>query len=392
MKILMTTCGGFVRGIKGWPEYGLAKELIKMGHEVVGLTSANLMKKMKAKRKEIIDGITVKRFNPILPGSFFWMAKQKFDIVHAHFPGYMAPISSYAALLKKIGKNVPLVHTIHGIYHDPFLVNDIENPFETSIKYENMQRTFPLNPLKLPNWFAHLTIFEADRILALTNFERRELKKYGVPLKRITVVPNGINLSLYENLPSKKYFRNKFKINGHIILFVGQPRRRKGPEYLIKAMPKIIKAYDDAILIFVGYRKNLELEILVKKMKLEKNVKFLGFLSEKDKISAYRSADVFCLPTNYEGFGIVFIEAMACGTPIVTTDTPGIKEIVVPHRNGILVPPRNSGKLAEAIIKIFDSRNLQKIFSNNNKKDVKKYDWPIVAKRVEKLYKELVYE
>ena len=387
----MTTCGGFVKGLKGWPEYGLAKELIKMGHEVVGLTSINLMKKMNARREEIIDGIKVKRFNPLLPGSFFWMVKQKFDLVHAHFPGYMAPISSYAALLKKIENKYPLVHTIHGIYHDPFLVDDIENPFSKRIKYENMQKTFPLNPLRLPNWFAHLPIFEADKIFALTKFERKEVHKYGVDLNKIEVIPNGIDLTAYRDLPNKSYFRKKYRINEHIILFVGQPRGRKGPEYLIMAMPKILRVYSDAKLIFVGYRRNPELESLVKRMKIEKNVKFLGFLSEKDKIAAYRSADVFCLPTNYEGFGIVYIEAMACGTPIVTTKTPGINEIVVPNRNGLLVPPRNPDKIAAAIIKIFDSKNLQRKFSRNNIKDVKKYDWPIVAKKVEKKYEELVY-
>ena len=391
MKILMTTCGGFVRGLKGWPEYGLARELVKMGHEAFGLTSVNLMKKMNAKREEVIDGIKVKRFNPILPGSFFWMAKRDFDIVHAHFPGYMAPISSYAALMKKIFNKWPMVHTIHGIYHDPFLVDDIENPFEKPIRYENMQKKFPINPLKIPNWFAHLSIFESDKIFALTKFEKMEIHKYGVPLSKIEVIPNGIDLNMYEHLPDKKYFKEKYGIRGHMILFVGQPRGRKGPEYIIKSMPKILKKYPDSILIFIGYKSNTQLEEMVKEMKLQKNIRFLGFLSEKDKIAAYRSADVFCLPTNYEGFGIVYIEAMACGTPIVTTKTPGINEIVVPNRNGLLVPPRNPDKLADAIIKLFDSDNLRDRMSKNNIRDVKKYDWPKVAKKVEKIYEELVY-
>lgn len=392
MNILMTTCGGFIREIRGWPEYNLARHLILRGHKVTGLTSTSVMKKMGAKRNEIISGVIVRRFNPILPTSLLWMLQHEFDIIHAHFPGYIAPISSYAALLKflKKRKKIPLVHTIHGIYHDPFLVDDVEDPFSKPIKYNNIQCKFSLNPIKAINWFVHLPIFNADKLIALTKFEKEELQKYGIPRDKIEVVPNGIDLSMFSPLPPKDKFKKKFKIKGRLILFVGQLRRRKGPEYLIMSMPKILEEYPDTSLVFIGYKRNKKIEYIVKENNLENHIRFLGFLSERDKIAAYRSADVFCLPTNYEGFGIVYLEAMACGTPIVTTDTPGVMEIVIPKRNGLLVPPKDPNELARAIIKLFDSPSLSKKISKNNISDVKKYDWKIIAEKIESIYYKLL--
>ena len=392
MKILMVTCGGFIKGLSGWPEYGLARELVRMGHEVTAVTSSSVGKKFKAMRHENIDGIEVFRSNPIIPfGLVDVLKKKKFDIIHAHFPGYMAPLSSYSALYKKLfDKGTPLVHTVHGIYHDPFLVKDIEDPFSHPIRREMFRKKISINPILAASWFAHLPINVADRIFALTQYEKNELASYGIEKSKIDVIPNGIDLKKFEVKTKKNMFKRKYGINGHMVLFVGQARGRKGPEYLVMSAKKVLKRFPDTTIVFVGYRMNKELEELAMREGVSDNIKFIGYVSERDKIAAYRDADVFVLPTNYEGFGIVYIEAMACGTPIVTTDTPGISEIVKPERNGLLVKPKNPDSLAKGIIRILENRNLRSAISRNNKKDANYYSWQNIARKVKTIYESLL--
>jgi glycosyltransferase involved in cell wall biosynthesis len=284
----------------------------------------------------------------------------------------MSAMSSWAAL----GKKCPMVHSVHGLYHDPYLVKDVNDPFGAKIRYDNMQQTFGF---KLKNWFCHLPIFRADMILPQNRFEFDELVKFGISKEKMKIVPtSGIKL---DNWKKKGSFRDKYNINGKMILFVGQPIRRKGPEYLIKAMLDIVKVHPDIRLVFVGYRRNERIERLCERIR--NNVIFVGFLEEQDKINAYFDADVFCLPTLYEGFGLVYLEAMAAKTPIVTTDTPGIAELVEDGQ-GVLVKPKDSTTLANAVVDVLTSRKRWD-FSK-----VKNYDWSKIAKKIEGVYEDVI--
>ena len=385
MKILMTTCGGVVRDVKWW-EYLISREFIKRGHDVTVLTSTSVMKVFpSAKREEVIDGINVKRFHPLSPAALKWMLRNDFDVIDTDFPGYIAPLSSWAAIRKRM-KDIPMVQAVHGLYHDPYLVEDVEDPFSKPIKYDNMQREFSVT--KAANWFCHLPIFTADRVFALNKFEKQELIKFGVLEEKIDVVPNGIDLKQYNK--KTKDFKKKMDIGGEMILFVGQPIRRKGPEYLLASMPYVLKEFPDATLVFIGYKRNESLESIYKELNLGDSVRFLGFVSEDDKVAAFRSCDVFCMPSNYEGLGIVYLESMACGVPIVTTNTPGIADLVEPRKNGLLVPPKNPKKIAQAIIEILSDRNLGKRMRRNNTKKVKNFSVGNVAKKTLAIYEEIL--
>ncbi len=387
MRILITTCGGVVRGIKGWTEYALAKKLIEKGHEVTVLTSSSVMKIHDARKVENIDGINVRRFNPYFPSSLVYMLKNDFDVINAHFMGFMASISSYATIRKKM-KNIPVVHNVMGLYHDPYVVKTIDDPLSYQIKYNGMQNSFPLNPLRLKNWFSHLPLFKSDIVGALTQWEMQEIKKFGVTEGRIRHMPIGVDLDIFNK--KKGNFREKYEIEEEMILFVGQPIPRKGPEYLVQAMKQVIKKFPNVKCVFVGYKKNNEIENLCHKLGLDKNIEFIGFLDEQEKIDAYKSADVFVLPTLYEGFGIVFIEAMASGCPIITTNVAGIPEIVENNKNGLLVEPKNPDKLANAIIKILSNKTMRNKFISNNYKKVKDFDWNKLVKLYEDAFEDAI--
>ena len=388
MKILMTSCGGIVSGIESWPEYGLATHLVKMGHDVTVMSSSSAMKAHKTEREETINGINVERFNPVMPANFFKIAKNKCDIIHMHHLGYLAPISSYAALTKNISKK-PFVFTVHGLYHDPYIAENSDDPFAGKISY-NIQTGFPFTrPWRAINWFVHLPL-KADRITALTNWEKKEISKFGTSPSKIDVIPNGIHLPKYKKKTNKKHVRQKFGLDGKILLFVGQPTRRKGWEYFVRAMPYILKEIPDAKAVFIGYRSDGTIENLIHELGLEDKTKFLGFQKEEDKIDVYKSADVFVFPTLYEGFGIIFLEAMAAGIPVVTTDVAGNKEIIENGKNGLLVRPRNEKEVARATIKLLGSSSLRRKIMKNNLKKVVGFDWPRVANIYLKTYEDVL--
>ena len=384
MKILSTTAGGVVKNVD-WIEYGLGKELIKLGHKVDSYSSINVQKVFHhAKKKEKIDGINVKRFNPLSPFLLQEMLKNDWDLIHGNHLGYLAPISSFAAIRKKI-KSIPMVFTVHGLYHDPFIVKDVQDPFSKPINYR-IAKSFILNPA---DWFTHLPLYTADKVTALTEWEKDEIKKLGIPEEKITVIPNGINIDKFSKVKSGKNFREKYNIEGPMILFIGQPIRRKGLEYLIGAMPEIIKEFENVKCFFVGYRKNNKLEELCDKLNIKSNVIFLGFLSEQKKVEALTAADIFVFPTLYEGFGTVVVEAMAAGCPVVTTNVAGNSEIVKNNRNGILVKPKSSEEISKAVIKLLKNNGTRKKMGSRNRIEAKKYGWKNVAKKFEAVFEEV---
>ena len=126
-------------------------------------------------------------------------------------------------------------------------------------------------------------------------------------------------------------------------------------------------------------------------MGLVDNVEFTGFISDDEIVGYYNQANVFVLPSTsslQEGFGIVALEALACQIPVITTDIVGVAEDLVAVNGGLVVPPKDVVKLAEAIIIIFKDRELQKEMGKRGRKLVmEKYTWKSVASNMEKLYK-----
>ncbi len=387
MKILMTSSGGVVREMEGWYEHGLAKELVKRGHDVTVYSSSSVMKSHDSKQQENIEGIEVRRFNPVSPMSLLHMLRGKWDLLHMHHLGYLAPISSYAAIRKKM-KDIPSVFNVTGIYHDPFLVKDVNDPFLHPIK-RKIQSNFPFAaPWKIPEWLAHLPLFTADEIIAMTEWERNEIAKYNINSDKIDTIPIGINLKKFRKTKTS-YFRER-GIEGQILLFVGQPTRRKGWQYFLNAMPRINKEFPEAKAVFIGYRRSLEMDEMIKKLKIEDSVSVFGFLPEEEKISAFQSADAFVFPTLYEGFGMVFLEAMASGLPIITTDVAGNKEIIEHGKNGFLVRPKDEKSVSDSVIKLLKNKGLQQRIRKNNREKVKLYDWKILVNKYLEAYESAI--
>lgn len=229
--------------------------------------------------------------------------------------------------------------------------------------------------------FFKKTINDCDILIAV-NEETKELFSKYISSKKIRIIPLGINSNdLPFSLPP----------NNHEILTVGAHVKRKGFDYLIKAMPKILKEYPDAKLHMPsdGPRKHI-LEALTKELGVESNLIFHGYVSREKLFDIYKNCRVFCHPSISEGFCHVTLEAMATGRPVVSTDNFGSK--MVEHgKTGFLVPPADSDAIADAILRVFDNYELTcKMGIEARKKIEEEYDWYKVAEKYHDVYQEVM--
>jgi phosphatidylinositol alpha-mannosyltransferase len=177
------------------------------------------------------------------------------------------------------------------------------------------------------------------------------------------------------------------------LLFLGRIEKRKGLIYLIKAFEILKKSHENIRLIVAG---SGDLEKKCKKY-VEKNrikdVVFVGSVSEEDKIKYMNTCDIFCAPSIYgESFGIVLLESMACGKPIVAFANQGYKQVLTGIQRRFLVKPKDVEGLAKKIQTLLLNENVRKKLSVYGKKEVKKYSWDLVGKQIEEFYEEVLNE
>lgn len=207
------------------------------------------------------------------------------------------------------------------------------------------------------------------------------------------VIENGIDLDKYKTVKYDE-FEEKFHLGKEdvVILSIARVTWYKGYEYALKAIHKIMKATNKPIkYIIVGsideqnYYCNLRKQ--VEKLGLKNGAKFTGFLSHDMKLQALSRADIFLAPSLHEGFGLVILEAMALGKPIIASNCEGFRCIIDNTRTGILVKPASPEEIANAILLLLSNPNLKKKLSENAKRAVSSYDWRAVVEKYERLYK-----
>ena len=229
--------------------------------------------------------------------------------------------------------------------------------------------------------------------------KRRNRKLQGriavsVPAKRYaeknvsgdcTIIPNGVDLRHFhpDVPPMKEYQDGRFNI-----LFVGRMEPRKGLVYLLKAFRRLKATHSNIRLIIVGpgvwFRRKFELQV---KMMGLKDVVFVGPVSFSDLPRYYATADVFCAPaTGHESFGMVLLEAMALGKPIVASRIEGYASVVTDEQEGLLVPAKDATGLASALERCLTSEDLRRKMGEQGLVTVQRYDWPIIARRVLEYY------
>jgi len=311
------------------------------------------------------------------------------DIVHCH-----TWYAQFAGIIAKLCYGIPLVITTHSL--EPL------RPW----KREQLGRGYDAS-----SWVEKTAIEMADAVIAVSKETKEDVLKYfNVDEPKIKVIYNGINLQEYVVTKAtstlEQYGIDKSK---PYVLFVGRITRQKGIIHLVNAIKYIDP--DTQIVLCAGAPDTPEIakemeDSVAEVKKSRNNVIWIDkMLDKKEVIQLYSHADVFCCPSIYEPFGIINIEAMACGTAVVASAVGGIKEVVVDGKTGILVPlkqqteapfdPVNpdqfSQDLAQGINKLIKNKELRELMAVNGRKRVEDYfDWIAIAKQVEDLYKSLI--
>jgi len=338
-------------------------------HEVhVYCCDSDKYKRIK-KKEETIEGIKVHRLlylfrlslnTFIWPSLFFRLLKdQKYDVIHTHVSGHLYIL--IVGLVCKI-KGTKHVHTTHCPWTDAF-------------------RPWILEPfLFLNNLFLNRISFKwIDKVIALSGWELPILKKYIKNVKKIKVIPNGVDKLLFKKVVNNK-FKKKYKKNKKLVLFFSRLNPTKGPEKLAQAAIEITKERKDIDFLWVGPDEGKADEVN-KLIKNHKNMKYIGPIKGKNNISEmYQSADVYVLPSYREGLPLTLFEAMASRLPIVASPVNGIP-YAMDESNGIFVKYGDILNLKKAILKILDDPKLAKKYSENNFKKAQEYTWDNIEKR-----------
>lgn len=214
------------------------------------------------------------------------------------------------------------------------------------------------------------------KIITISNASKNDIiKYYGIPAKYIKIFPIGVDMKRFNPSIALKEIREKY--GNTILLYSGPMIPRKRVPILLLAMKKVIKSFPEVKLIMLGdglFLKNYQK--LAKKLKIEKNIVWMGFVYNPEVY--YASSDLFVFPSELEGFGQVITESMASGTPVICANKPPMSEII--GNGGLTFKLNDSNDLAEKIIVLLRDRVRLKKLSENALIRVKKYEWVKIVK------------
>ncbi len=291
------------------------------------------------------------------------------DLIHFITIPAITDFAAESIILLGRLKKMPIIVNIHGIVYK----KDFHDP----------ERNILRDKLAL---VSHIRAQIASKVVVNSHYMKRLTSSYyKIPKNKITVIPNGVDTKGFT--PSG----DKINLDGDpAILYVGKISLEKGIDVLIKALRLLKDDLRKAKLHIVGSGSWMDRAILLaQKLDVHSYIRFHGKVPHSYLPYVFRGADIFVLPSRVEAFGIVLLEAMACGLPVVASSVGGIPEIVENSENGILVPPNDPVKLSQAIVEIHSDSDLRRKLSANALQTALKYSWENVADIYLKLYQQL---
>lgn len=223
---------------------------------------------------------------------------------------------------------------------------------------------------------------EANLVITVSNFvKNRCVHQYFIPPEKIRVVYNGVEVEGERALPAS------LGVNDKIVLFLGRVTLQKGPDYFIEAAKRVLDINPNVTFIMAGSGDMLPRMIeRAAELGIGKKMLFPGFVSREEGDRLYRMADVFVMPSVSEPFGIVPLEAMAQGTPVIISKQSGVSEVV---RHALKVDFWNVDDLANKILAALSYTTLHETLRQEGTREVRGFNWDSVAEEVEKLYHEV---
>jgi glycosyltransferase involved in cell wall biosynthesis len=291
---------------------------------------------------------------------YFKFFEKELDLLHVHIP-----------LPPKIKTDLPTVATVHGL---PELKTRSLNPTNPTAIAEFLFSFF------VQDVEQHI-LQNVDKITTVSKETSKELQLYYQYSERdITVITNGVDLDFFSPKEKKNTEFN--------ILYAGRLDYKKGLIELIKSAKDITRIFPNTNYLISGTGPLLnDLLRLVKNEGLHSRFKFFGQVNQKTLRNLYQESNAFILPSYYEGFPNVILEAMSCGLPTIATNVGGIPEMIQHKRNGLLIPPRNSTAITKALTNILTDESLRSEMSKNARYLAEKqYSWNNISNEYLKVY------
>lgn len=318
------------------------------------------------------------QFNRALEGMLerLWAEVGGFDLIHAH-----DWLTSFAAIAMKLGHRCPLVATMHATERGRNRGGDLKDNLQKSIHNAEWRLTF-----------------ESWRVIACSRYMASEIGRYfQVPQAKIDVIPNGVDPAPFERAKTRitPAFRALYaRPDQDIVFSVGRMVHEKGFQVLIAAAPKVLAEHPSARFVIAGTGPALDwLRQLAWDIGIGDKVLFPGFISNEDRNRLFGLAACAAFPSLYEPFGIVALEAMAAGCPVVVSRVGGLSEVVEDGTTGLLVNPDDPDDTARKVLEVLKQPEATaRRVAAARQAAQETFSWSQIARQTRAVYERVIQE
>ena len=360
----------------------LSRNLARRGYQIVILTRGQ--KELSENEKK--EGIDIWRFQ----NNFFKCRKifrHLVDLYHFDVICFHHPFSALGVLTSGKGGKIPSVYFFYSPWHE-----------EYQIRSQDLRRGYLRGEIgtALRKYFENRILGKSAWVIVLSNFMKEKLKDWHkFPQEKIKVVPGGVDLERFKPTAKREIIRDKLNLpeNKFILLTVRNLVSRMGLENLIMAIKNLVNRYPDILLVIggKGYLENRLKEIVIE-LNLGRWVHFAGLIPDELLPAYYQTADIFILPTKtLEGFGLITLEALACGTPVLATPIGANIEILEKFEKGLLFKGIEPKDIALGIRELLDHKDRYEDLRERCRKFIEEnYSWDKFTDEVESIFHEII--
>lgn len=355
-------------------DYHICKELFARGHKVVVVAN-------QFQGCEDFDSkqdFSIVRLNgKIRPTSVEYLynvlyltIKEKIEVI---FFGHFGSTHWLGGVLVKNILKLPYLILVHGTEFNAY--------FHTFTMYDRLASKIVLSNAKI--------------ILVNSFSTKRLVESHGYPSEHIKIIHPGTDPESFHPLIDSALLREKYCLNGKkIVMIASRLVKKKNHINLLNAFHNVVKKIPNSVLLIVGQGEEKESIIAkINELHLNNYVKFVGYVDPSKMSKYYAVCDVYVMPSktvghDYESFGIVYVEANACGKPVIAGKSGGIEDAVIDGVTGLLVDPENVEEIAQAIIRLLTDQEYARQLGENGRRRVEKeLNWRMVGKKIEEILK-----
>lgn len=357
--------------------YNICKELFARGHRVMAITNSYQGDEDFDSQQEFctirLNGkfrpTSVETIHKILNVTF----KENIDIV---FFGHFGSTHWLGGFLARKIFRIPYAILVHGTELNAYFCNFT----------------------RVDKWVSKIIFENSSTIIVNSNTTKNLVESYGYPSNRIHIVHPGTDPILFRSNVQDSNMINKLDLKGKkVLLTASRLVAKKNHVNVLKALPSVVREIPDLMYLIIGKGEKEEgLIKLTKDMSLEKYVSFIGYIEPKDMPMYYNICDIFVMPSktvnyDYESFGIVYIEANACGKPVIAGRSGGIEDAVIDGVTGLSVDPENIEEISQAIIRLLtDQEYARKLGENGRRRVENELNWSAVGKKIEEILETVI--